>query len=46
MKDGKITINELDLYLSETVKKLTGGRQTPVTTKPSTIRDYPIAVKR
>ncbi|MDM8543002.1 caspase family protein [Desulfococcaceae bacterium HSG9] len=44
-KDRKITINELDLYLSERVKELTNGSQTPVTTKPKTIPDYPIAVR-
>ncbi|MFH2013227.1 MAG: caspase family protein [Pseudomonadota bacterium] len=42
---GKITINMLDLYLSERVKELTKGRQTPTTTKPSTISDFPIAVR-
>jgi hypothetical protein len=36
----------LDLYLSERVKELTGGRQTPTTAKPDTIPDFPIAVKR
>jgi len=44
--DGKITINELDLYLSERVKELTKGQQTPTTTKPETIPDFPIAVAR
>ncbi|MDI9570600.1 MAG: caspase family protein [Pseudomonadota bacterium] len=43
---GSITINMLDLYLSERVKELTGGKQTPTTTKPRTIPDFPIAVKR
>ncbi len=41
---SKITINKLDLYLSERVKTLTGNRQTPSTAKPVTIVDYPIAV--
>jgi len=36
----------LDLYLSERVKELTGGRQTPTTAKPNTIQDFPIAVKK
>lgn len=35
----------LDLYLSERVKELTKGEQTPTTTKPQTIQDFPIAVK-
>jgi uncharacterized caspase-like protein len=42
---GKITINMLDLYLSERVKELTKGRQTPTTTKPNTISDFPVAVR-
>ncbi len=43
---GRITINMLDLYLSERVKELTQGRQTPTTAKPQTIQDFPIAVVR
>lgn len=43
---GKITITSLDLYLSARVKKLTGGKQTPTTTKPKTVPDFPIAVKQ
>jgi WD40 repeat protein len=42
---GRITINMLDLYLSERVKELTSGKQTPTTAKPNTIQDFPIAVK-
>ncbi len=41
---GKITINMLDLYISERVKELTKGWQTPTTTKPQTIPDFPIAL--
>ncbi len=44
-KDGIITINQLDLYLRERVKALTGNKQTPITTKPQTIRDFPIALE-
>jgi WD40 repeat protein len=43
-KKGKISINMIDLYLSERVKELTDGQQTPTTTKPQTIQDFPIAV--
>ncbi len=43
---GRITINMLDLYLSERVKELTAGRQTPTTTKPQTVPDFPVAVMR
>ncbi len=43
-KTGAITVNMLDLYLSERVKALTNGQQTPTTTKPHTIQDFPIAL--
>ena len=43
---GKITINMLDLYISERVKELTRGKQTPATAKPQTIPDFPLALKR
>jgi len=42
--DGKITLNKLDLYLSERVKQLIEGKQTPVTAKPKTIADFTIVV--
>ena len=45
-KGGRITINMLDLYISERVKELTDGNQTPTTTKPSTISDFPVAVQK
>jgi uncharacterized caspase-like protein len=45
-RTGRITINMLDLYLSERVKALTRGQQTPTTTKPQTIQDFPIATRR
>jgi WD40 repeat protein len=43
---GRITVNMLDLYISERVKELTRGEQTPTTAKPDTIRDFPIALKK
>ena len=43
---GSITVSMLEFYLSERVKELTGGRQSPTTAKPNTIQDFPIAVKR
>jgi hypothetical protein len=43
---GKITINMLDLYVSERVKELTKGKQTPATAKPQTIPDFPLVLKR
>ena len=45
-RDGRITINMLELYVTERVKEHTGGRQTPTTTKPQTISDFPVAVVR
>jgi WD40 repeat protein len=43
---GKITINMLDLYVSERVKELTKGKQTPATAKPQTIPDFPLVLKK
>ena len=42
---GRVTVNMLDLYLSERVKQLTGGKQTPTTTRPPNVPDFPIAIK-
>lgn len=41
----RITVNQLDLYVTERVKQLTGGKQTPATAKPGTIRDFPIIIQ-
>lgn len=41
--DQTITINELDLYIAERVAALTKGRQTPTTTKPMTVPNFPVA---
>ncbi len=43
--DRTITINELDLYIAERVASLTGGRQTPTTTKPRTVPNFPVAAR-
>jgi WD40 repeat protein len=43
---GRITINMLDLYVSERVKELTKGKQTPATAKPKTIPDFPLVLRR
>jgi WD40 repeat protein len=42
--NGRITVNMLDLYVSERVKELTNGDQTPTTTKPPTVPDFPVVV--
>jgi WD40 repeat protein len=41
---GRITVNMLDLYVSERVKELTRGQQTPTTVKPPNVPDFPLAV--
>ena len=41
--NGYLTTNELDFQLTNRVKQLTEGRQHPVTEKPSTVYDFPIA---
>jgi WD40 repeat protein/uncharacterized caspase-like protein len=42
---GRITHKMLDLYISERVKALTNGKQSPVTQAPGGVPDYPVAVK-
>jgi hypothetical protein len=42
--DGRITLNMLDLTISERVKALTQGRQTPTTVKPPSVPDFPMAM--
>ncbi len=44
-KTGRITHKMLDLYISERVKELTKGKQSPVTQAPGGVPDYPVAVK-
>ena len=41
--DGIIYLRELDYYLAERVRELTGGRQHPTTQKPSSISRLPLA---
>ncbi len=43
-RDGAVTINELDTWLADRVKQLTKNQQTPTTTKPSTVQDFPVVV--
>jgi uncharacterized caspase-like protein len=43
---GRITLNMLDLYVSERVKELTQGKQTPTTVKPPNVPDFPLALVR
>jgi len=41
-QDGYITIAELEVYLPERVKELTGGAQKPVSRKPEAVQDLKI----
>ena len=43
---GTITLSQLDAYVVNRVKELTGGTQHPVMTRPPTVPDYPIALVR
>ena len=46
MGSNRITYGMLNVYVSERVKALTGGRQHPTMSSPKTIDDFPIAIKR
>jgi uncharacterized caspase-like protein len=43
---GRITLSELDAYVADRVKELTGGRQHSVMTKPGSVNNFPIALDR
>lgn len=43
-KSGRVTHKMLDLYVSERVKRLTEGAQSPVTITPSGVPDFPLAI--
>lgn len=45
-KSGRITHKMLDLWVSERVKELTRGRQSPVTQAPGGVPDFPVAIVR
>lgn len=45
-KSGRITHKMLDLYISERVKKLTEGAQSPVTIVPNGVPDFPLVMSR
>jgi len=44
LHNGSITLSELDAYVVNRVKELTGGQQHAVMSRPATVSDYPIAV--
>jgi len=41
LEDGKLTISELDLWLSGRVERLTGMQQARVTRRPDILPDFP-----
>jgi hypothetical protein len=43
-KKGKITVKTLDAYITDRVKELTGGQQSPTTVIPNSIPDFPIGL--
>jgi hypothetical protein len=43
--DGTISIKEIDLYITNRVKKLTKGKQKPTTIIPNSIPDFAIGVR-
>ncbi|MFO0576044.1 MAG: caspase family protein [Polyangia bacterium] len=43
LRTGRVTVNMLDLYISERVRALTHGAQTPSTAKPGMTADFPLA---
>ena len=45
-KSGRITHKMLDLYVSERVKSLTKGQQSPVTQAPGGVPDFPVALTK
>lgn len=44
IEDDKISMKELDAYVSETVPKLTGGAQHPITNTPDGYVNFPVAI--
>lgn len=42
-QSGRVTFKMLDLFVSERVKQLTDGKQSPVTQAPGGVPDFPIA---
>ena len=43
-KDARIDIKELDLYVTDRVKELTGGRQHPMTEIPKVVPNFPVGI--
>jgi len=43
-RSGRVTFKSLDIYVTDRVKELTKGRQSPVTQAPGGVNDFPLAV--
>ena len=43
--DNTITIKEIDLYITNRVKKLTNGKQKPTTIIPQSVPDFAVGVR-
>jgi uncharacterized caspase-like protein len=43
VKDGMVTMKELDTYVSQTLPELTGGAQHPTTSTPNGYVDFSVA---
>ena len=46
LNKGKITLSELDAFVSDRVKELTHGAQSPVMINPKGLANYPLALAR
>jgi len=44
IKDNRISMKELDTFVSETVPKLTNGAQHPITNTPDGYVNFPVAL--
>ena len=44
-RNGVITLKELDLHITRSVKKLTNGSQRPTTQIPENMPDFPLFVR-
>src|SRR5580704_16731070 len=44
LRKGTITLSQLDAYVANRVKDLTGGVQHPIMIRPATVPDFPIAL--
>ena len=44
--DGRVTMKELDVYVSETVPQLTDGAQHPITNTPDGYVNFPVAMQK